>query len=171
MRIMGIDPGTVRMGYGLIDQEDEELTVLDYGALTVSSRISLPERLHRLYLGLTELASRYGPQEMAIEEPFVPSSTLSTSNARSALAIGRAEAVAMLVAAKNTIPVYSYQPARVKRMVANYGGSDKEQVQQVVCMQLGLAHVPEPSDAADALAVALCHIQERRLARLVADSS
>ena len=103
---------------------------------------------------------------MAVEEPFVAQN--ARANARSALAIGRAQAVAMLVAASNNIPTYTYLPARVKQAVTDHGRSGKEQVQRMVCMHLNLPQIPQPSDAADALAVALCHVQERRLARLLA---
>lgn len=162
MRVLGIDPGTVAMGYGVIEDRDEELITLDYGVLTASGRTSLAERLHRMYVGLVELVALYEPEEMAVEEPFVG------RNARSALAIGRAQAVAMLVAASQDIPIWAYPPAKVKQVVADYGGSDKEQVQRMVRIQLNLAEIPQPSDAADALAVALCHVQERRLASLLA---
>jgi crossover junction endodeoxyribonuclease RuvC len=164
MRILGIDPGTLKMGYGLIEEHEEELITLDYGVLVASRRRPLAERLHCLYLELTQVVALYHPDEMAVEEPFV------AQNARSALAIGRAQAVAMLVAAANNIPVYGYLPARVKQTVADYGGSDKEQIQQMVGIHLKLAETPQPSDAADALAVALCHLQEKRLARLLATS-
>ena len=166
MRILGIDPGTLTMGYGLIEDRDGELTTLDYGVLTASSRMPPAERLHRLYLGLMQVVAEYKPEEMAVEEPFVAQN--ARANARSALAIGRAQAVAMLVAASNNIPTYTYLPARVKQAVTDHGGSGKEQVQRMVSVHLNLPQIPQPSDAADALAVALCHIQERRLARLLA---
>jgi len=152
------------MGYGLIEEHEEELITLDYGVLVASRRRSLAERLYGFYLELTQVVGRYHPDEMAVEEPFV------AHNARSALAIGRAQAVAMLVAAANSIPVYGYPPAKVKQTVADYGGSDKEQVQQMVGIHLNLTVTPQPSDAADALAVALCHLQERRVAKLLATS-
>ena len=168
MRILGIDPGTLKMGYGLIEESGEELTTLAYGALVASSRMAPAERLHTLYLGLMKLVAQYKPHEMAVEEPFV--SQTERGNARSAIAIGRAQAVAMLVAASNGIPMQTYPPARVKQMVTDHGGSDKDQVQRMVCIHLRLDKIPQPSDAADALAVALCHIQERRLAGLLARS-
>jgi len=164
MRILGIDPGTLIMGYGLIEDRDEEPRMLDCGILTASSHMPLAERLYQLYLGLTELVNAYQPDEVAVEEPFV------AQNVRSALAIGRAQAVAMLAAAGNSIPIYTYPPAKVKQAVADYGRGEKEQVQQMVCIQLGLPQIPQPSDAADALAVALCHLREKQLARLTARS-
>jgi crossover junction endodeoxyribonuclease RuvC len=164
MRILGVDPGTLKMGYGLIEEHEEELITLDYGVLVASRRRCLAERLHCLYLELMQIVARYHPDEMAVEEPFV------AQNVRSALAIGRAQAVAMLVAAANGIPVYGYPPAKVKQTVADYGGSGKEQVQQMVGIHLKLTEIPQPSDAADALAIAICHSQEKRLARLLATS-
>jgi crossover junction endodeoxyribonuclease RuvC len=164
MRILGIDPGTLIMGYGLIEDRDEEPRMLHYGILTASRRMPLAERLYQLYLGLTEVVNTYQPDEVAVEEPFV------AENRRSALAIGRAQAVAMLAAAGNSIPIYTYPPTKVKQAVADYGRGEKEQVQQMVCIQLGLSQIPQPSDAADALAVALCHLREKQLARLTAKS-
>ena len=162
MRILGIDPGTQTMGYGLIEGSDDELRMLDFGVLTSPRHALITERLPILYEGLEELIARYQPDEVAIEEPFV------AKNVRSALAVGRAQAVAMLAAANKRIPIYTYTPARVKQVVADYGGSGKEQVQQMVQIQLGLAQIPQPSDAADALAIAICHLRESRVARLLA---
>ncbi|MGW8181908.1 MAG: crossover junction endodeoxyribonuclease RuvC [bacterium] len=164
MRVLGIDPGTVAMGYGLVEEEDERLTMLDFGALTASSKLPLPDRLYKLYKELLELVSQHQPDEVAIEEPFV------ARNARSALAIGRAQAVAMLTAVENGIPIFTYTPTKVKRSIADYGVSGKEQVQQMVQIHLGLSQVPKPDDAADALAVALCHLSERHVAKLASGS-
>ena len=158
MRVLGIDPGTLAMGYGLIEEKNDEIQMLDCGVLTISSKTSAPERLHQLYLGLLAILSDGRPAEMAIEEPFV------AQNIRSALAIGRAQAVAMLAATNKGIPVYGYPPAKVKQAVTSYGCSDKEQVQHMVHIQLGLPQASRPSDATDALAVALCHLRERQLA-------
>jgi crossover junction endodeoxyribonuclease RuvC len=99
---------------------------------------------------------------VAVEQPFV------ARNVKSALAVGRAQAVAILAAANQRIPVYEYTPARVKQQVADYGTSSKEQVQEMVRLQLGLSEVPRPDDAADALAVALCHVRETHLKNLLA---
>jgi crossover junction endodeoxyribonuclease RuvC len=126
--------------------------------------MSIAERLYELYLGITDILIRFRPEEMAIEEPFV------ANNVRSALAIGRAQAIAMLAAASHGLPVATYPPAKVKQSVANYGRSGKEQVQRMVCIQLGLTTSPGPSDATDALAVALCHLREKQLSRLLAGS-
>jgi len=150
------------MGYGLVQDNGRNVEMLDCGVLSVSSKIPPPERLHQLYLQLLDVLSDFQPQEMAIEEPF------AAQNIRSALAIGRAQAVAMLAASHSHIPIYGYPPAKVKQMVTNYGCSNKDQVQQMVCIQLGLTPSTHPSDATDALAVALCHLRERQLASVIA---
>lgn len=163
MRILGIDPGTLMMGYGVIDEEDDEIALVACGAL-VAPDAPLAERLHTLYLGLVDIIARYQPAEGAIEEPFV------AKNARSALSVGQAMGVAMVAMSQKGIPVYGYTPNQVKLAVTNYGHSDKGQVQEMVRIQLGLSSPPQPADAADAVAVAICHVQERRLARMMANS-
>jgi crossover junction endodeoxyribonuclease RuvC len=162
MRILGIDPGTVTMGYGIIEAKDDEVTVVDYGALTAPQRSPMGERLNYLHQKLLEVIAQYQPDAVAIEQPFV------AKNVKSALAIGMAQAIAILAAASKGIPIYEYTPAEVKQRVANYGSSAKEQVQEMVKLQLGLAEVPQPNDAADALAVALCHLRETHLDNLLA---
>jgi crossover junction endodeoxyribonuclease RuvC len=163
MRILGIDPGTIAMGYGVIESRDEEATLIDCGVLTTKSRSPIGERLSYLYSELVEIVSKFQPDVLAIEQPFV------AKNAKSALAIGRAQAVAILVAANRHIPVHEYTPTRIKQQVANYGASSKEQVQEMVRLQLGLSQAPQPSDAADALAVALCHLGEAHVSNLLAE--
>ncbi len=162
MRVLGIDPGTVSMGYGVIEADEDKITLVGYGALVRRARSPIGERLSYLYGELGEIITRYHPDVVAVEQPFV------AKNVKSALAVGRAQAVAMLAAANRGIPVHEYTPAQVKQRVADYGASTKEQIQEMVRLQLGLAEVPQPSDAADALAVALCHLQETHLARLLA---
>lgn len=162
MRVLGIDPGTVKMGYGLIESDDDKLRMLDCGVLTASSRVPLPKRLHVLYKKLWEIVDHHQPDEIAVEEPFM------ARNARSALAIGRAQALAILAAVDNGVPIYTYAPTKVKQAVTDYGISAKEQVQQMVQIHLELPQVPRPSDAADALAVALCHFRERHVDKLIA---
>jgi len=163
MRILGIDPGTITLGYGVVDEESGEITHVACGALTTPPNTPLAERLHILYLGLRDIISRYQPAEAAIEEPFV------AKNARSALAVGQAIGAATVAVTEKGIPVYHYTPTQVKQAVTSYGRSGKGQVQEMVCALLGLSSPPEPADAADALAVAICHIQERRISRILAE--
>jgi crossover junction endodeoxyribonuclease RuvC len=161
MRILGIDPGTVIMGYGVIEVNEDKVILVDFGALNSPKQSPIGECLHYLYEAIREIIARYQPDTVAVEQPFV------ARNVRTALAVGRAQAVAMLAAASNAVPSYEYTPAQIKQRVANYGTSSKEQIQEMVRLQLGLAEVPQPNDAADALAVALCHLQELHLASLL----
>ena len=161
MKILGIDPGTVVMGYGVIESEDDELALVDFGAITVPEHSQIGERLSRLYNELLKVIQRHKPDAVAVEQPFV------AKNVRTALAIGRAQAIAILAAAVKGIPTFEYTPAQVKQRVANYGASSKEQIQEMVRLQLGMAEVPQPNDAADALAVAICHAQEIHLSNLL----
>ena len=157
MKILGIDPGTVVMGYGVIESEDGEPGLVDFGAIKVPEHSPISERLNRLYHELLKVIQRHKPDVVAVEQPFV------AKNVRTALAIGRAQAIAMLAAAEKGVPTFEYTPAQVKQRVANYGASSKEQVQEMVRLQLGLEETPQPNDAADALAVAICHMQEIHL--------
>jgi crossover junction endodeoxyribonuclease RuvC len=162
MRVLGIDPGTLNMGYGVVDEEAGEMAMVDYGVVSLSSKVPVERRLSSLYKKLVEIVARHQPDEVAIEEPFV------ADNRRSALAVGRAQAVAILAAANKNLPVFRYLPTQVKQQVTDYGGSGKEQVQEMVRLQLGLAERPEPSDAADALAVAICHLHQKHIEILLA---
>ena len=161
MKILGIDPGTVVMGYGVIESQDDEIALIDFGAL-VGPESPIGERLSHLYNELLEIVQRHQPDAVAVEQPFI------AKNVRSALAIGRAQAIALLAAAGRGIPTYEYTPAQIKQRVANYGASSKEQIQEMVRLQLGLSEVPQPNDAADALAVAICHLREIHLSNLLA---
>ncbi len=162
MRILGIDPGTVTMGYGVIESKNDEITLVDCGVFDCPVRSPIGERLSYLYGELCKIISRYEPDAVAIEQPFV------AKNVRSTLAIGKAQAVAILAAANKGIPSYEYTPTQVKQRVASYGASSKEQIQEMVRLQLGLSKVPQPSDAADALAIAICHLRETYLDNLLA---
>ena len=162
MKVLGIDPGTVKMGYGVVEGQGDRMSLIDCGALVSAERSPIGERLDYLYRELLEIVRHHRPDAMAVEQPFV------AKNARSALAIGRAQAVALLAATGQGIPTYEYTPTRIKQMVANYGASSKEQVQEMVRLQLGLAEAPQPDDAADALAVAICHLREVHVSNLLA---
>jgi crossover junction endodeoxyribonuclease RuvC len=163
LRVLGIDPGTITMGYGVIESSEDEITLVDFGAIKSPPHSLVGERLGHLYSQLLEVITRCQPDVVAVEQPFM------AENVRSALAIGRAQAVAILAAANRGIPAYEYTPAQVKQRVANYGASSKEQIQEMVRLQLGLSQVPQPSDAADALAVAICHLREIHLSNLLAN--
>lgn len=165
MKILGIDPGTVVMGFGVIENEAEETSLVDYGGIVVPQRYKAGERLNHLYRELLKIIQKHQPDVVAVEQPFV------ARNVKSAMAIGRAQAIALLAAASHQIPTYEYTPAQVKQRVANYGASSKEQIQEMVRLQLGLEETPQPNDAADALAVALCHVQEMHVNELMGEKT
>jgi crossover junction endodeoxyribonuclease RuvC len=149
------------MGYGVVENEANNISMVDCGVVKCARRSPIGERLVYIYDMLTKIINRYHPDAAAIEKPFV------AENVKTALAIGQAQAVAILVAATNKVPVYEYTPAQIKRQVANYGASSKKQIQEVIRLELGLPRIPEPPDAADALAVAICHLQEVHLNSLL----
>jgi crossover junction endodeoxyribonuclease RuvC len=154
---LGIDPGTLNMGYGIVEEKGGTITMAGCGVISLPSKMPMEERLFALHKELSKVIAEYKPEEAAIEEPFV------AGNARSALAIGRAQAVAILAAAQGGLPVFRYMPTQVKQMVTSYGRSSKDQVIQVVKLQLGVGDIPGASDAADALAVAICHLNQRHM--------
>ena len=164
MRILGIDPGTIVLGYGLIESRRDEMSLVHFDTIKCKARSDMSERLLFLYDELTAVVLKYKPDVLAVETPFVG------ENVKSALAIGKAQAVVLLIAAQNKKPIYEYSPAQIKHHVADYGASSKEQMQEMVKMLLGLDEVPQPNDAADALAVAICHLMESRLREIIAES-
>ena len=163
MKIMGIDPGTRVMGYGVIlNTAGGDLEYVAAGAISQSPTIELPRRLHLIHRELLALMRQHAPDVVAVEDPFV------ARNVKTALAIGQAQAVALIAAAELELPCYQYSPLQIKQMVTSYGGSGKEQVQDMVRLQLGLAVAPQPDDAADALAAAICHVRQSHLSDLLA---
>lgn len=151
--ILGIDPGTAILGYGVILVDDEELEAVDFGVLTTPASLPLTSRLSLLFDGLTRVIEETKPTEVAVEQLFF------AKNVHSALAVGQARGVALLAAAQKKLPVSEYTPLQVKQAVAGYGRATKIQVQSMVQVILGLNAAPQPDDAADALAIALCHAQ------------
>ena len=151
MRIFGIDPGSDRTGYGCVEAEGSRHRIVMSGAIKTLALASFPEKLLAIHSGLTALIAECRPDCVAIENVFF------AANARSALKLGHARGVAMLAAVEAGLPIAEYTPAEVKRAVVGYGRAEKHQVQQMVKLLLGLATLPTPHDAADALAVAICH--------------
>lgn len=149
--MLGVDPGTAILGYGAVSVEGETLKALDYGVITTPPTISLPSRLRVLFDRLREVIARSEPTEAAVEQLFF------ARNVQSALAVGQARGVALLALAQNRLSVGEYTPLQVKQAVAGYGRATKDQVQNMVRVMLNLDEVPQPDDAADALAIAICH--------------
>jgi crossover junction endodeoxyribonuclease RuvC len=149
---LGIDPGTARLGYGVI-RGDDSAESLEFGIVETKPDVDMPSRLLQLHDELLGIIREYQPDVMVVERLFF------ARNVTNALSVGQARGVAMLAAAQCGIPVVEYTPAEVKQAVAGYGNASKEQIQEMVRVILGLAAVPQPDDAADALAVALCYVQ------------
>ena len=152
MRIFGIDPGSERTGYGCVETDGRVARLVTCGAITALATDPFPQRLARIYRELSALIAGCAPDCVAIESLF------SAVNARTALKLGHARGVAMLAAVECGCPVVEYTPAAVKRAVVGYGRAEKHQVQQMIKLLLGLTKPPSPHDAADALAVAICHL-------------
>jgi crossover junction endodeoxyribonuclease RuvC len=162
--VLGIDPGTAITGYGLVHEQDDGLSLVECGVVTTPSSQPQPERLQMIYRGLSDVIRRFQPEEAAVEELFF------SRNVRTALSVGQARGVALLALVDAGLPIYEYKPLEIKQAVAGYGGADKQQVQEMVRMLLNLERVPQPDDAADAVAVAVCHIHSARMAALIADA-
>ena len=160
MRVFGIDPGSERTGYGCVETDGSRHCIVTCGAISTSRSASFPDRLLTIHTRLTELIAECGPACVAIESLFF------AANVRSALRLGHARGVAMLAAIEAGLPVMEYTPAEIKRAVVGYGRADKPQVQEMVRILLGLPRVPSPHDAADALAVAICHVHSVPPSRL-----
>ena len=152
MRIFGIDPGSERTGYGCVETDGRRHHLVTCGAVTARPGDQFPERLGRIHHELCQLLAACRPDCVAIESLF------HATNVRSALKLGHARGVAMLAAVQAGCPVVEYTPAAVKRAVVGYGRAEKHQVQQMIKLLLGLDTPPTPHDAADALAVAICHL-------------
>ena len=162
MRVLGVDPGTRFLGYGVLDVEDGHTKCVAWGTLEGGKSREMHERLFLLHQGLHDVATRWRPDQLAVEEPFVA----PERGAKSAVAVGQAQAVALLIAAAFGMSVHRYSPAKVKSTVANYGAGSKAQVQRAVRLVLGLGPEPMSEDASDAIAIALCHIQHARVQAL-----
>jgi crossover junction endodeoxyribonuclease RuvC len=151
VRIFGIDPGSERTGYGCLETDGRRHALVACGAIAATARDAFPDRLARIHRELAALLAEHRPACVAIENVF------HAVNARSALKLGHARGVAMLAAVEAGCPVVEYTPTQIKRAVVGYGHADKRQIQQMIKLLLGLDRAPSPHDAADALAVALCH--------------
>ncbi len=152
MRIFGIDPGSVRTGYGCIESDGTRHRLVACGAITASARLPFPDRLLKIHEELTTHLAQCHPDGVAVESLF------HHANARSALQLGHARGVALLAATQARVPIAEYSPMQIKRAVVGYGRAEKRQVQAMIRLLLGLAAAPQPLDVSDALAVAICHM-------------
>ena len=164
MLVLGIDPGTAITGYGLVREDEAGLALVDYGVITTAAGRPLPERLQAIYQGLADVAREHQPQQAAVEELFF------SRNVRTALSVGHARGVTLLALADAGLAIHEYKPLEIKQAITGYGGAGKQQVQEMVRLLLNLDAVPEPDDAADAVAVAVCHIHSARMKALINDA-
>jgi crossover junction endodeoxyribonuclease RuvC len=160
MRVLGIDPGTAITGYGLVEEVRGDLKLVAFGVIRTPADQPLPRRLQLIYHAVSDLAEEWEPEAAAVEELFF------SRNVRTAMSVGQARGVALLALADAGLDVAEYTPLVIKQAVTGYGNADKMQVQEMVRLLLELAEVPRPDDAADALAVAICHLHSARLAAL-----
>jgi crossover junction endodeoxyribonuclease RuvC len=154
--ILGVDPGTATTGYGLIEKEGQKYTLIHFGCILTPAKTPLHDRLDTIYEALSAIIDEHNPDHMAVEELFF------AANAKTAIAVGQARGVILLAGKKKGLSVFEYTPLEVKMALTGYGRADKNQIQQMVKTLLSLEAIPKPDDAADALAIAICHAQTKR---------
>jgi len=160
MLVLGIDPGTATTGYGLVREAEGGPALVAYGTIQTPAGAPMPDRLRTIYHELKQLLALHGPDTAAVEKLFFQ------RNVSTAMSVGQARGVALLALAEAGVSVGEYTPRDVKLAVAGYGGADKPQMQQMVRAILNLSEAPKPDDAADALAVAICHLHSMKMKAL-----
>jgi len=161
VRVLGVDPGTAITGYGIVDETPAGLTLVHCGTIRTHSDESMPARLRHIFHEMRALIEHHAPAALAVEQLFF------NTNVTTAMTVGQARGVCLLAAEEMSVPVYEYTPLEVKQAVAGYGRADKRQMQEMVRMLLGLPEVPRPDDAADAVAVAICHLHSAHMRGLM----
>jgi crossover junction endodeoxyribonuclease RuvC len=159
--IIGLDPGSAIMGFGVVEQSGNRLRPIDFGVVRTPKGIPVHRRLDLVFTQVSEILERHRPEAAAVESLFF------NVNARTALAVGQARGVALLACARAGCELFEYTPQQVKQGVVGYGSAEKTQVQEMVRVLLGLADVPRPDDAADALGVAICHAHTSGMLRSI----
>lgn len=160
MLVLGIDPGTATTGFGVVEGRGSRLRAVDYGIISTPAGMDMPDRLCLIHKGLSQIIDRYQPQVAAVEQIFYH------RNAKTVITVAQSRGVVLYTAASEGIQVYEYTPLQVKQSVVGYGQAEKRQVQMMVQRILSLKEVPKPDDAADALAVAICHLHGHRLEQI-----
>ncbi len=160
LRVLGIDPGTAILGFGLVGYDGYDYECLEHGVIRTPAGIPLSDRLLMIHEQLTALMDRLRPDHVGVEELFF------SRNAKTALVVGHARGVVLLSVRQQGLPLFEYTPMQVKQALVGYGGADKTQIQDFMTMLLRLDETPKPDDAADALAVAICHCNSYRLNEL-----
>ncbi|KID49626.1 Holliday junction resolvase [Fusobacterium necrophorum subsp. funduliforme B35] len=164
MRVLGIDPGTAIVGYGIIDYEKGKFQIVDYGCIYTAKDLPMEDRLVKIHEELSALIEKYRPEEMAVEELFY------FKNNKTVISVGQARGVIVLTGRLHGLQMHAYTPLQVKMGITGYGRAEKKQIQQMVQRFLGLKEIPKPDDAADALAIAINHIHTKTSALVQMDS-
>ena len=154
-RVLGIDPGSESMGFGIVDTDGRKHNLVAVGAIRAPRHATFPARLLNIDTRLTSIIEQYAPHVLAIEETFF------ATNVKTALKLGHVRGVAIVVSARAGLSIFEYSPATIKSSIVGYGRAEKQQVGEMVRLLLNLKEVPEPHDAADALAAAICHIHHQ----------
>ncbi|MEE1224505.1 MAG: crossover junction endodeoxyribonuclease RuvC [Clostridia bacterium] len=160
MIIIGIDPGYAIVGVGVVEYVGNKFRTLEYNAITTPAGMNTVERLKKIYIEMTMYIDKYKPDAIAIEELFF------NSNQKTAINVAQARGVLLVAAANKNVPICEYTPLQVKQSVTGYGRAEKKQIQQMVKMLLGLNAIPKPDDAADALAIAICHAHSSKMNKM-----
>jgi crossover junction endodeoxyribonuclease RuvC len=153
MKILGIDPGTAICGWGLVEKNGSKFSMVEYGVIETDKVLPHSDRLYIIYKELSAIIKKTQPEAIAVEELFF------FKNVKTVIAVAEARGVVTVAARENQIPFFEYTPLQIKQALVGYGRADKNQVQQMVKIILNLKEIPKPDDAADALAVAVCHAQ------------
>jgi len=151
VRILGIDPGVATIGFGIIDADRQKNTLIRYGVISTPAGLPLSHRLRQIYADMQELIETFRPDEVAVEELFF------TNNVTTGISVAHGRGVILLAAEQLGIPIFEYTPMQVKQAVAGYGKAEKKQVMLMTQRLLNMTQIPRPDDAADALAIAICH--------------
>ena len=160
MRILGLDPGTARTGYGAVEYSGGRLRLLAYGLITTAADMDMPKRLLCINRDLSQLIEEIRPDAVAVEQIYYH------KNAKTVITVAQSRGVVLLTSAQAGVEISEYTPLQVKQAVVGYGGADKKQVQYMVQKLLALKETPQPDDAADALAAAICHLHFYRLSNI-----
>lgn len=160
MIILGLDPGTAITGFGVIEKNDQGIDYVNCGCITTCAGMPMPERLQCIYEDTKKIITKYKPDAVAIEDLFF------FRNVTTVIKVSQARGVLILAACKKSLPIFEYKPLQIKMALTGYGRADKKQMQQMVKSVLSLSDIPKPDDAADGLAIAICHANSEKLQNL-----
>jgi crossover junction endodeoxyribonuclease RuvC len=164
MRVLGIDPGSQTTGWGVVEGDGRRYKLIEFGSIRAPATLAFPARLLRMCTGLEEVVERHCPDACALEDAFL------ATNVKVSMKLGQVRGVALLVAERAALEIHEYSPRSIKQTVVGYGNAEKHQVQEMVRLLLALKSIPTPHDAADALAVAICHFHHANFAQKLADA-